>query len=909
MKKWLIFITVLIVLLGGGGYYWYTQQQPSVVSNPVDAIPTSAVLVISYPDINAFWDSFEEQDYYELLYPVGELQRYFSRSELFDSIVRYDPSLKEFLNGSTIWSSYHVADSDSLQVFHALQPKSGSETQILCAMTAALSNAGTVSPLKIGEHEGFTFKMNEPSFTMYFTIKNGLILSSNDQGLLTSSLAQLQSGTTLRSQEAFQKAIDAAGDNVGANVFINYPLIPDYLLRVMKPIMLSAQEFVGDFASWTELDVAFKPNGLTFNGFTYTSDSSEQFLKLFLNQEPQSIEFPDHLPSNTASFVFYGISDIIEFSSEYRNLLNSRGTLKSLETKLDSLNAFYEVDLEQNLLAWMGNTFGMCITEPKAVSFADETYWVFEARSTQLAAKLLGDLSTTLAEKNSTDKFNSTYNNADIGQLKLQGILNELLGEGYESFSNPFYIITDKYVVFGTSENAMQRYLQYIQADRTLAKELSFSRFIENLSSTFNLFTYHHLARSKNIFNSYLNSHSVDVLERNRKVVSSFEALGTQVTSTGQSFYSNMFLRYDPDWQEANEAYWNAEMESKAQITPTFVKNHLSGEFEVLVQDVNNKLYLFNSVGQELFKRELPEPILSKIRQVDAYNNGKLQYVFNTKNFIYLIDRHGDNLKGFPVELNSPAETELAVIEYDNRKDYRLLIACKNKHIYNYEISGKKTSGWMHNKASDPTIQPFRHLVFNGKDYLITGESNGKIHLLDRRGKNRVKVEKRVVPSKNNQLQAFQSTESALVGVYFTNEDGLIHRVALDGDIQSMNLGKFSPEHIFLVADLDGDGGPEFIFQDLNMLQVFNYKKEKVFEQRTDPSAGQPLLIDLIDGKRGIGFAFKDSEQLMLYGPDGTVVHGFPLSGNADFDVLITDSKYTVVSAGASSNLMIQPVK
>jgi hypothetical protein len=172
-----------------------------------------------------------------------------------------------------------------------------------------------------------------------------------------------------------------------------------------------------------------------------------------------------------------------------------------------------------------------------------------------------------------------------------------------------------------------------------------------------------------------------------------------------------------------------------------------------------------------------------------------------------------------------------------------------------------------------------------------------------------VKVEKRVVPSKNNQLQAFQSTESALVGVYFTNEDGLIHRVALDGDIQSMNLGKFSPEHIFLVADLDRDGGPEFIFQDLNMLQVFNYKKEKVFEQRTDPSAGQPLLIDLIDGKRGIGFAFKDSEQLMLYGPDGTVVRGFPLSGNADFDVLITDSKYTVVSAGASSNLMIQPVK
>ncbi|MFM1874703.1 MAG: hypothetical protein RL266_440 [Bacteroidota bacterium] len=909
MKKWLIVASVLVVLLGGGAYYWHTLQTPTVISDPVDAIPTSAVLVVSYPNINTFWNSFEEKDYYEDIYPVAELQRYFSRNELFDSIVRYDQSLKEFLAGSVIWSSYHLTGSDSLQVFHSIQPSSGSETQVFRALNAAFLGAGSVSAFKMADREGITLELSEPRFVMHFVMANGLILSSNSKLLLKNALEQLQNGRSLRQQPAFTEALNAAGQHVEANVFINYALLPSYLTPAMKPVMQSARSFIGSFASWSELDVTFKPDGLSFNGFTYTSDSSFQFLKLFLDQKPQNIEFPDHLPSNTASFVFYGIDDVIAFSSDYRNLLNSRGTLKLLESNLDSLNTQYGVDLEQNLLAWMGNSFGVCITEPRSVSFAEETYWVFEARSTQLAAKLLGDLSTTLSEKNGTEKFLGTYNGAEIGQLPLQGIITVLLGDGYEDFANPYYTISDDHVVFGTSEQAMQRYLQYIQADRTLAKELSFSRFLENLSSTFNMFTYHHIARSKDVFNSYLNNRSIETLNRNRKVVSAFEALGTQLTSTGKSFYSNMFLRYDPNWQEADESYWNAVLESPAQTRPIFVKNHLSGENEVLVQDENNRLYLFNSSGQELFKRELAEPILSNVTQVDAFKNGKLQYIFNTKNFIYLIDREGNNVDGFPIELTSPAETELAVIEYDRKKDYRLLIACKNKHIYNYEISGKKAAGWLHDKATDPTIHAFQHLVFKGKDYLITAESNGKIHLLDRRGKNRVKVEKRVIGSKNNQLQVFQSTESALVGAYLTDENGLIHRVALDGDIRPMDLGKHSPEHIFLVSDLDGDGGPEFIFHDLNMLQVFNYKKEKLFEQRTDPSAGKPLVIDLGNGKRGVGFAYKDSEQLVLFGPKGEMLDGFPLSGNSDFSLLVNGTETTVVSAGPNANLMIQTLK
>lgn len=908
MKKLLIGLVILIALLSGGGYYWYTQQTPSVVSEPVEAIPKDAILVFRYPDIRSFWDTFEEQDYYESVFSIKELNRYFRRNLLLDSIIRYDPELKTLLGNSEIWSSYHLSDTDSLSVLYAFQPERN-DIQLLSKLNNAFKGSGIVSSIKFGERDGIKLVVSDPFFSMYITLANGLVLAAGSESLLNQSLKQLGNETGLLDNEAFANASSAAGKNVEVNVFVNYQSLPKYLKRMLKPTTLYTEDVVSQFASWSEVDLSMKPNGLTLNGFTYTTDSLQQFLDLFLDQKPRSIDFPNYIPSNTASFIFYGIDDLISFTADYRNLLSSQGRLESLEATLDSVNKLHQIDIEQNILAWMGTSYGVCITEPKSASFAEQTYWVFEARSSELANKLLYDLGETLAKETGSAPFVGGFNGVKIGQLKLQGILSELFGDGYDDFSNPYFMVLEDFVVFASTERSLVEYLQYIQADRTLAKELSFSRFIENLSSSYNVFTYHHLGRSKNILNSYLNRDAVDVLERNNAAISQFEALGTQITTTGQSFYSNVFLNYNPDWQESVESFWKAPMDAEAQTTPVFVTNHLSKKHEILVQDKNNQLYLFNLVGQELFKRELPEPIESEPIQVDAFKNGKLQYIFNTKNYIYLIDRNGNDVDGFPIELDSPAETDLSVIEYDGKRDYRLLITCKNKKIYNFDIKGKKTKGWRHNKASDPTIQPFKHMFVGKKDYLITGESNGKIHLLDRRGKNRVKVKKRVSASKNNQLQTFKSSKRAFDGVYITDEDGLIYRVSLNGEVQSMNLGKFSTEHHFLFADLNQDGTPEFIFYDLNMLQVFDYKKQKVFEQRIAPSATLPTLHKLANGEFGIGFHYSDGEQLVLFDAKGNMVQGFPLSGNSAFSLLHNNGSSVVVSKGSSSDLIIQPIQ
>lgn len=909
MKKLLIGIVILVVLFGAAGAYWRWLQPDKNDSDPLDAIPTSAAIVVCYPNLSESHLSFRNQDYYRLLSSVDGFQEFFWLYTMADSLLRTDAELSVMFQGSAIWTSFHQSGSDTLQFFTAIRSQKYNDQRALDNIKKAFTESGSMTEQQLGAVKVLRFVKEKPASEIYFASHKGLVMAASELKLIATAMEQMSSGASLKKEPEFVRMVKAAGQNVAANIFIQFEELPRYLQKLAKPSVVNSEKTIGRFASWMELDVNLTGEGVKFNGFTTVGDSLRDYLGLFISQQPQPIVFPDILPANTASFMFFGIDIALTFSSDYRKYLNKLGKLQLTEEKLDTLNAFYETDLEQNLLSWMGNSFGICITQPKSQSFSSETFAIFSSTSEELAGKLLDDLSAQLSAKNEVKIEELTVNGILIRQLPLNGLLSELLGSGLDEFKNPSYMLINNHVIFGKDNQSLSIFLQSVQADKTLAKDLAYTRFSEYLGSTFNVFIYSNYARSKNIVGSYVNDDALNFLSSNSALTDQFNTFGMQLTSSGESFYTNAFLLYENEPAYTQTTTWECLLDSKAQIAPVWVKNHLNGEPEVLVQDELNQVYLFNKAGQQLFKTKIEEPIESRPIQVDAFKNGKLQYLFNTKNFIHLMDRDGNSVAGFPLKLNAPATTKLAVFDYEKDHDYRLMISCENKKIYNYDIKGKLVSGWNHTSSSDLTIHPFTYLVDEGKDYLVTGESGGKIHLLDRRGKNRVAVAKKLVTSKNNHLFPFHSTESAFTGIYTTDEHGIMYRIDLNGAISPMELSRFSPEHHFAVSDLNKDGGPEFIFSDLNMLQVFNYKKQKIFEHRLDPSASAPFLVELGDAGIGIGFCMQDAEELWLFDTAGQMVSGFPLSGTSPFELLTVGSEKLVVSAHHGTSVVIQSVQ
>ena len=161
------------------------------------------------------------------------------------------------------------------------------------------------------------------------------------------------------------------------------------------------------------------------------------------------------------------------------------------------------------------------------------------------------------------------------------------------------------------------------------------------------------------------------------------------------------------------------------------VKNHLTGEIETISQDAENYLILQGADGKTLWRTQAGEGIIGDIEQIDAFQNGKLQYLFCTAHFVNLIDRKGKQVEGFPVKFAEEIKNGPAVIDYDQKKNYRILVS-HTAGIANLLVNGQPAAGWKY--KGEPTMCSAAGIRAQGQDYIVMVSCNGELSLLRRNG-------------------------------------------------------------------------------------------------------------------------------------------------------------------------------
>jgi len=654
------------------------------------------------------------------------------------------------------------------------------------------------------------------------------------------------------------------------------------------------------------VDMNLRPEGVMLNGFTYPKDTAAHYLNLFTAQQPQSISFPSVLPANTASFSFFGINDILAFYSDYKKHLKKINDLERYEQEVKNINTTYDVDIELSMFSWMGNEFGMCITEPKTTKFSENTFAVFKARRTELASDLLSGLVKSLSAKQG-EAETEVYQEYTITNINLPEVLPRLFGSTFEGMKSTYYTIIGDYVVFGNDIPAVKNFINYYISDKTLGKDVYFASFSENLSSTFNVFAFSNPSRSHNIIDSYVNRETSKRLTESEETIKKFEGIALQLSSNGNAFYTNMYMKYDEEYSDTRANVFETKLDTTVSGKPVFLKNAFSGENEVFVQDEANNVYLLGSMGNILWKKQIPEKITSEIYQVDAYKNGKLQILFGTTNFIYLIDRKGEDVEKFPVELESPATCPLTVYDYDGKRDYRLFVACKNKKIYCLDAKGETVKGWSFKKINETVSQPILHVRAGGKDFIVIAEDDGKINLLDRRGSSKEKVKQKTLFS-GSKLQAFSKATNPSVA--FTDSTGKVYIVSMNGKVETITPKEFSAQHLFVYGDMNGDNAPELIFSDLNEISVYTIKGQALFNYKFEfQSTLPPVIAETWEGER-LGAVCNGSSEIYLFNIKGEVEEDFPLSGSTLFDITPGNKETPdLLVAGQGNTVFIYPVE
>jgi hypothetical protein len=490
-----------------------------------------------------------------------------------------------------------------------------------------------------------------------------------------------------------------------------------------------------------------------------------------------------------------------------------------------------------------------------------------------------------LAAKRDSVKNDTTKSGTHlIRQISIRGFLPALLGKQF-NLDKTCYAVSGNYIIFGNSTGALLNYFRYTDNDHTLNKDSHYNEFASNLASKCNVYMYTNIARSRLFYQGMTSSSLSASLAQKNDLLIRFEALGVQFSSSGNLFYNTAYLEENPIYKKETASLWETKLDTSFSSGPQLLLNHTSSTRDIFVQDDANRIYLISNTGKILWSRQLGEKLISPVSQVDAFKNRKLQMLFNTRTKIYLVDRNGKDVEGFPLLLPSPATNPLTLADYQKNYDYRILLACADRSIHNYTIRGKPVDGWRAEKTADTLVAPLYVCTNSGKDLIIGADIKGAIYILDRHGEKRFNLPGHL-PSPLSRFWVEPGKDQAHLCLIASDTLGNITRMSLGGKTEHLSFKEFGKKPGFLYADLNNDQIPEYIFLSAQELSAFTSDKSLLFSYAfNDTVIQEPFFFSETDHHGRVGIVSEKNGEIYLLNESGLMPEGFPLRGTRPFSI------------------------
>jgi hypothetical protein len=253
----------------------------------------------------------------------------------------------------------------------------------------------------------------------------------------------------------------------------------------------------------------------------------------------------------------------------------------------------------------------------------------------------------------------------------------------------------------------------------------------------------------------------------------------------------------------------------------------------------------------------------------------------------------------------------MSLFDYEDNKDYRIVIPSVNKQLYMYNIEGNLVEGWDFEGSDYPLKNPPKHYRYKTKDYIVFHDKF-RIYILNRRGNKRIEPNSQFKASKKNSFY-FEPGNETTPSFVTTKPNGTIVKINLSGKIDSVKLNNFSENHYFLYKDLDSDGYKDYIFSDSNKIKVYNREKEKLFEYEINNNiSAKPNYYIFSSGDHKLGFPDKIDKKIYLINSKGELHPGFPLTGISPFSITFLQnlsSNFNLLVGGKNNFLYNYEVK
>jgi hypothetical protein len=858
LKKTALLITLGIMVLLIGTYYSYEKF---FVKKPLDLwalVPSDALLVYEKNQCSPCVDALVNSTVSQVLKKAS------SHSHPVDSLQAHLFTLAE--NASSLMVSVHATKKDDFDFI--LYTSNAREVDKLLQSFAGFRYTVTTRAFNDVQINEVKFSKHKFSFVRLDNVWVGTYTPFLIEDVIRTFK---QNGPASKNSAYLRQNFSSVADDAG-NVYVNLKNFNRFL-----SLFSSGKNFDFPFGISSALDIKNEEKAVVLNGFSYdTLDANSQYaLSIFRHQSPVSFNLRELISNRSLAVTAYGISDGKKFGVDLLNFTKLHN--KSFSDSLAKLSSAYKFSV-----ASLYNS----IKDEVAVSF-------FEGNKGNSVRKILLIRTTdpaiwlktfnSLSERLSVDTvFREQYSDFEIREVPIYRFSEKLLYPLVSGFSQNYYTTIGKVVVIADNLEALKNYLDDVNDEDTWGKSVAQNRFLESTLLESNISLYFNPARAFNYISHHLQGRWVEFARQNQNLIQAIQMSSIQFSHLNNSYYTNVLFTYkdfDTDTSVKPSGGDRILVNFDHRLLKIFaVRSHVNRSNEILLQDSVNDLSLVSSEGKVLWKIPLRSPIISDVTQIDFFNNGKLQYFFATDHALHVIDRLGNYVNNYPVDLSAIEIEFVSIVDYDNSKKYRFLVADKKGGLWMYDKEGNNLEGWNPKTTGGPLAFAPRHHRIKGKDYVVAARADGRLLVTSRRGDN---LKNFPINMDANPMGDFSlDVGSTLSDTYFTfvSLDGFRIRISPEAKIQNKEpLVKTSIRSTFSLINEKALKSYLIVQQDNKQLTVMDESGRRIFTTESTSAIGLDIkyyefgsgnsFILLSDRGQGLSYVYDGRGNLLTTPP------------------------------------------
>ncbi len=531
-----------------------------------------------------------------------------------------------------------------------------------------------------------------------------IVVASESESLVQSALRHLDKSMSVMDAPGFA---DASALVAGNDVLFVSNIHASYLLPAIFTRKYSSYSgFVSRLSQWSVFDISDKDKHFSLDGSVLYGGDASEYMTVLQKSVPAVSGLSAIVPSYTVFASSLPLGALDSYTDAYDAFLDSRQMLQKNNANKKTLSGKAGISPDE-LMASIG------AREVAVASFmaGGKLEKVNLIRTGKDVPEVLFKGAEGFSKKNYVPAVHS---------WPYSGFLASLFGNLFSLEDETCFTWMDGWVVSG-SMKAVEEYVSGRALEYTLGQYMADAAQPDMLAARKSSFvSYFSFTEDAKVLDNVFKTSFLKMAEP-IYADAEFSPMVFSV-APGKSAPELSFDMYRLQLQKTKAPAFERDTTVTVPKGPFEVRNSGTGKMNRFYQNSHLSLCLSED-GKDLWGVPFKEPLCGTAHNVDYYANGKLQIIFGAGSKIYLIDRLGRYVSGFPVDLKKEILIGPDVYDFNGTKKYNIMVLHKDNTLEMYNMKGEKPSSWKGIRAEETIKSLPERISVGGSSFWVVRTS------------------------------------------------------------------------------------------------------------------------------------------------------------------------------------------